>query len=141
MCSFLAIFTDFGNQSFFCRAFSWALLRASSCARAIRCVALKVSGLGESCYEFVENVKLRIWVRSGSKKLWRSVPWGSAGGLSVPFCITKFQRNATLSQQQTEFSEVRNCVSGFSRELAVPPSKLFLFFSAAFCRRDKSLSY
>src|SRR5438552_18247527 len=43
--------------------------------------------LGESCYEFVENVKLRIWVRSGSKKLWRSVPWGFAGGLSVPFCI------------------------------------------------------
>jgi len=35
-------------------------------------------------------------------------------------------------QQQPEFSEVRNCVSCFSRELAVPPSKLFLLFSAAF---------
>src|SRR5258708_6284977 len=44
-------------------------------------------------------------------------------------------------QQQPEFSEVRNCVSGFSRELAVPPSKLVLLFNAAFCRRDQSLSH
>jgi len=48
--------------------------------------------------------------------------------------------HATLSQQQSEFSEVRNCVSSFSR-LAVPPSKLVLLFNAAFCRRDQSLSY
>src|SRR5713226_7136524 len=49
--------------------------------------------------------------------------------------------NRSLSQQQPEFSEVRNCVSGFSRELAVPPSKLVLLFDAAFCRRDQSLSH
>src|SRR5277367_1776014 len=42
--------------------------------------------------------------------------------------------------EQPEFSEVRNCVTGFSHELAVPPSKLVLFFSAAFCRRDQSIS-
>jgi hypothetical protein len=33
--------------------------------------------------------------------------------------------------EQPEFSEVRNCVSGLSRELAVPPSKLILFLNAA----------
>src|SRR5258708_12808974 len=49
--------------------------------------------------------------------------------------------NRSLSQQRPEFSEVRNCVSCFSRELAVPPSKLVLLFNAAFCRRDQSLSY
>ena len=36
---------------------------------------------------------------------------------------------------------MRKCVSVFSHELAVPPSKLALFFIAAFCRRDESLSY
>src|SRR5260370_39311981 len=49
--------------------------------------------------------------------------------------------NRSLSQQRPEFSEVRNCVSSFSRELAVPPSKLVLLFNAAFCRRDQSLSH
>jgi hypothetical protein len=37
--------------------------------------------------------------------------------------------------EQPELSEVRNCVSGFSHELAVPLFKLVLFFNAAFCRR------
>jgi hypothetical protein len=32
-------------------------------------------------------------------------------------------------------------ITGFSRELAVPRSKLALLFNAAFCRRDQSLSY
>src|SRR5277367_1183059 len=43
-----------------------------------------------------------------------------------------------LEQEQPELSEVQNCVSGFSHDLAVPPSKLVLFFCAAFCRRDGS---
>ncbi len=55
--------------------------------------------------------------------------------------MAKFQQATSKSQQQPEFSEVRNCVSSFSRELAVPPSKLVLFFIAAFCRRDQSLSH
>jgi hypothetical protein len=38
-------------------------------------------------------------------------------------------------------AKYRICVSGFSRELAVPPSKLVLLFNAAFCRRDQSLSH
>jgi hypothetical protein len=39
------------------------------------------------------------------------------------------------------FREVLNCVSGYARELAVPPSKLVLLFNAAFCRLDQSPSY
>ena len=53
----------------------------------------------------------------------------------------RMKKLVALLQQHREFSEVRNCVSGFSRELAVPPSKLVLLFNAAFCHRDRSLSY
>jgi len=56
-------------------------------------------------------------------------------------CKTTSLFHEALSQQQLEFSEVQNCVSGFSRELAAPASKLVLLFKAAFCRRDQSLSY
>jgi hypothetical protein len=59
----------------------------------------------------------------------------------TPFDINQLHQPWALSQQQPEFSEVPNCVSGFSRELAVPPSKLVLLFNAAFCRLDQSLSY
>jgi hypothetical protein len=46
----------FSRPAFFCRSFFWALLQANSCVRPVRCVALKVSRLGESCYEFAENL-------------------------------------------------------------------------------------
>jgi hypothetical protein len=46
-----------------------------------------------------------------------------------------------VQPQQPEFSETRNCVSSFWRELAVPPLKLVLLSNAAFCRRDQSLSH
>jgi hypothetical protein len=55
--------------------------------------------------------------------------------------VLEISNQGALSRQQPESREVRNCVSGFSRELAVPPSKLVLLFNAAFCRREESLSY
>src|SRR5580692_4270815 len=49
----------------------------------------------------------------------------------------KYVKRLRFELEQPELSEVRNCVSGFSHELAVPLSKLVLFFNAAFCRRDQ----
>jgi hypothetical protein len=84
--------------------------------------------------------RFRLKEQSGNNN--NSLPY-----LTALFCFCQFPQvfeipyQGALLQQQPEFSEVRNCVSAFSRELAVPPSKLVLLFNAAFCRRDQSLSY
>jgi hypothetical protein len=86
------------------------------------------------------NSDARIREQSGNIK--SSLPI-----LTIPVCsfafpqVLAFPNQGALAQQQPEFSEVRNCVSGFLRELVVLPSKLVLLFNAAFCRREKSLTY